>query len=265
MRRVLTTMTKAYQGYLIDLDGTMYQGDEAIPFASDFVKALQEKQLPYVFVTNNSSKTQQDVAMKLKKLDIPAEPKQIVTTSLATASYITENYGQSRCYVIGEEGIHKALQEEGHTITETENCDVVVIGIDRNITYEKLAKASIAVRNGATFISTNGDKAIPNERGLLPGNGSLTAVISICTGVDPVFIGKPEAVIMKEALHVLGLKADEALMVGDNYATDIQAGIQAGIDTLMVFTGVTPFLEYEQLPVKPTHYVHNLKEWLEKL
>ncbi|NBJ69251.1 MULTISPECIES: TIGR01457 family HAD-type hydrolase [Clostridia] len=258
-------MTKAYQGYLIDLDGTMYQGNEPIPYASDFVQTLHHKQIPYVFVTNNSSKTQEDVAAKLRKLDIPAEPDQIVTTSLATASYIKANHGLSRCYVIGEEGLHKALREEGHTITETEDCDMVVIGIDRNITYEKLAKASIAVRNGATFISTNGDKSIPNERGLLPGNGSLTAVISICTGVDPIFIGKPEAVIMEEALEVLGLSKEKALMVGDNYATDIQAGIRAGIDTLMVFTGVTPFSDYEQLAVAPTHYVHNLKEWMEKL
>ncbi|MGX4670026.1 TIGR01457 family HAD-type hydrolase [Cerasibacillus sp. JNUCC 74] len=258
-------MTKKYRGYLIDLDGTMYQGNEPISFASEFVHALKNNHIPYVFVTNNSTKTQEAVADKLRNMDIPATANQIVTTSLATVSYIKANYENPRCYVIGEEGLIQAFEQAGLKVVEDENCDVVVIGLDREITYKKLATASIAVRNGAKFISTNGDKSIPNERGLLPGNGSLTAVITLCTGIDPIFIGKPEAVIMKEALDVLGLDKDEALMVGDNYDTDIQAGIRAEIDTLMVFTGVTPFSEYNYLKVKPTHYVQNLFEWIDKL
>lgn len=118
-----------------------------------------------------------------------------------------------------------------------ENPDFVVVGLDRDITYEKLAKACLAVRNGATFISTNGDIAIPTERGLLPGNGSLTSVVAVSTGVDPIFIGKPESIIMEQALKVLGIEKNEALMVGDNYDTDILAGINAGMHTLLVHTG----------------------------
>ncbi|GAB3047685.1 TIGR01457 family HAD-type hydrolase [Virgibacillus ainsalahensis] len=255
---------KNYSGYLIDLDGTMYQGINPIDGAADFVDALHRKKIPYLFVTNNSSATQEKVSSKLNKMGIKSTPKNVVTTSLATAKFIKERKSDARCYVIGEEGIHAALEGQGLTITE-EDCDFVVVGIDRQVTYEKFAKACMNVRNGATFISTNSDVAIPTERGLLPGNGSLTSVVTVSTGIEPIFIGKPEAIIMEEALDMLGLSKEETLMVGDNYHTDIVAGINAGIDTLMVFTGVTPFEEFSGLPVKPTYHVQHLKEWIEKI
>ncbi|GGJ62547.1 TIGR01457 family HAD-type hydrolase [Virgibacillus salexigens] len=258
-------MTKSYHGYLIDLDGTMYKGEEPIEAAADFVAALNAKQIPYVYVTNNSSKTQEAVAEKLTYMGTTANKDQVVTTSIATANYIKAQKHNASCYVIGEEGIHQAIQKKGLTITENEDCDFVVIGIDRDITYEKLAKASIAVRNGATFISTNGDVAIPNERGLLPGNGALTSVIARSTGIDPIFIGKPESIIIEEALNVLDLEKEEVVMVGDNYNTDIRAGIDAGIDTLMVFTGVTPFEAYASLEKAPTYFVHQLDEWIKNI
>ena len=144
-----------------------------------------------------------------------------------------------------------------------ENPDFVVVGLDRDITYEKLAKACLAVRNGATFISTNGDIAIPTERGLLPGNGSLTSVVAVSTGVDPIFIGKPESIIMEQALKVLGIEKNEALMVGDNYDTDILAGINAGMHTLLVHTGVTTVEKLTEYEVQPTQVVHNLTEDVE--
>ncbi|MFD2628997.1 TIGR01457 family HAD-type hydrolase [Oceanobacillus kapialis] len=254
---------KSYKGYLIDLDGTMYLGEEPIADAAGFIEHLRTKDIPYLFVTNNSSKTQADVAFKLNQFGIHASPDHVVTTSLATAKYIKELNENASCYVIGEEGVKAAIEAEGLTVSNDEHCDVVVIGIDRHITYEKLAKACLAVRNGATFISTNGDVAIPTERGLLPGNGSLTSVISVSTGVSPIFIGKPEKIIMEQALEILGTTKEETIMVGDNYETDIQAGIRAGLDTLMVFTGVTPFAHMEHFAKKPTYYVHSLKEWVE--
>ena len=121
------------------------------------------------------------------------------------------------------------------------------------------------MRNGATFISTNGDIAIPTERGLLPGNGSLTSVVAVSTGVNPIFIGKPESIIMEQALKVLGTEKDEALMVGDNYDTDILAGINAGMHTLLVHTGVTTVEKLTEYEVQPTQVVHNLTEWIEKM
>lgn len=252
---------KDYQGYLVDLDGTMYQGNERIHAAKEFVEFLHEKGLPHLFLTNNSSKTQLEVANKLNDMGIRATEEHIFTSSMATASYIANQNKQASVYVIGENGLHVALQDKGLIITK-DNPDFVVVGIDREITYEKLAKACLFVRSGAAFVSTNSDIAIPTERGLVPGNGAITSVITVSTGVEPVFIGKPEPIIMEQALKALGLSHDEMLMVGDNYHTDIMAGIQAGVDTLMVFTGVTPFADYPGLPKKPTYHVQDLSEWI---
>lgn len=251
---------KAYKGYLIDLDGTMYRGTEPIPEAVEFVKKLKAKGTPYLFVTNNSSKTQEQVAAHLQNFDVPAEPEQVFTTSLATAAVISREMPEASAYVIGGDGIRQALTEKGITIKD-ENPDYVIVGLDREITYEKLALGCLAVRNGAKFISTNGDIAIPTERGLLPGNGSLTSVITVSTQTQPLFIGKPEAVIMEQALNVLGLPKEDVVMVGDNYDTDIKAGFNTGMDTLMVHTGVSPKSLLAEKELQPTYSIDSLAEW----
>lgn len=253
---------KQYKGYLIDLDGTMYRGEEQIEEASHFIKALKEKGIPYLFVTNNSTRKPEQVADKLNRFQIPTTKEQVFTTSNATANYIKEKKENASVYMIGEEGLTYALEEVGLEITD-ENPDFVVSGLDRDINYEKLAKACLAVRNGATFISTNGDIAIPTERGLLPGNGSLTSVIAVSTTVKPIFIGKPESIIMEQALKVLGVAKEDTLMVGDYYDTDILAGINTGIDTLLVHTGVTTKEMLTNYNQQPTYSVHSLEEWLQ--
>ncbi|MFL0365051.1 TIGR01457 family HAD-type hydrolase [Pseudobacillus sp. 179-B 2D1 NHS] len=252
---------KTYKGYLIDLDGTMYRGVEEIKEASSFIDRLKEKRIPYLFVTNNSSRTPAQVAEKLNSFRISATPEQVFTASTATANYMFEQKPQAAVYMIGEEGLRSALCEKGFTLVEHERPDFVVCGIDRSITYEKLATACLAVRNGAGFISTNSDAAIPTERGLLPGNGSLTSVIAVSTGTAPTFVGKPEAIIMEQALQVLGTKKEETLMVGDNYQTDILAGIHAGIDTLLVHTGVTKKEHLVHIEQQPRYTRNNLDEW----
>lgn len=251
---------KKYQGFLIDLDGTMYRGTEVIEEAVDFVRLLNAKGLPYLFVTNNSSRTPEQVAEKLRKFHVPADKSQVFTSSMATANYIYERKKEASVYVIGEEGLQTALAEKGFR-TAREDADFVVIGLDRSINYEKLAIACLAVRNGAVFISTNGDLAIPTERGLLPGNGSLTSVITVSTQTEPIFIGKPESIIMEQALKVIGTKKEETLMVGDNYETDIMAGMNAGMDTLLVHTGVTTKELLSRYEKKPTYVLDSLKQW----
>jgi 4-nitrophenyl phosphatase len=251
---------KQYKGYLIDLDGTMYRGTEVIKEAGDFVRRLQKKGLPYLFVTNNSSRRPEQVAEKLQAFGIPAAKEQVFTTSMATAQFIAGEKPGSTAYVIGEEGIRSALQEKGITLQD-ENPDFVVVGIDRDINYEKLSLACLGVRNGATFISTNGDIAIPTERGLLPGNGSLTSVVTVSTQTQPIFIGKPESIIMEQALEVLGVSKEDTLMVGDNYDTDIKAGMNAGLDTLLVHTGVTTKEILEKKEEQPTYVADTLDEW----
>lgn len=251
---------KKYKGYLIDLDGTMYRGSEKIAEAAEFIDKLLERKIPYLFVTNNSSRTPEQVANKLRQFGIRAEDKQVFTTSMATANFIVEKKADATVYVIGEEGIQTALKEKGLKLVE-ETPDFVVVGIDRSINYEKLTKACFAVRNGATFISTNADIALPTERGLQPGNGAMTAVITVSTQVQPIFIGKPESVIVEQALKVLGIPKDDVIMVGDNYDTDILAGMNAGMDTLLVHTGVTTKELLKRYEKQPSYVVDTLDDW----
>ncbi|MFG6148162.1 TIGR01457 family HAD-type hydrolase [Halobacillus sp. B23F22_1] len=251
---------KNYKAYLIDLDGTMYRGNEPIPGAADFVKRLDEWSLPFMFITNNSSSKAEDVAAKLRNMGIKANDEQIFTSSMATASYIHTINPDSKVYVIGEKGLYDALAKHHIEVVE-ESADYVVIGIDRSINYEKLAEACLQVRNGARLISTNKDTAIPTERGLLPGNGALTSVVSVSTGVAPLFIGKPEAIIMQQAIKKLRIPKEDILMVGDNYQTDILAGIRSSLDTLMVETGVSSMESIKHLSEQPTYCVGNLTEW----
>ncbi len=163
-------------------------------------------------------------------------------------------------YVIGEEGLLTALEEKGFQVTE-ENADFVVVGIDRDITYEKLAVACLAIRNGAIFISTNADIALPTERGFMPGNGAITTAIAVSTQTNPIYIGKPESIIMEQALKVLGTTKEETIMVGDYYDTDILAGMNAGLDTLLVHTGVTTKELLSKYDRQPTYAIDTLDQW----
>lgn len=251
---------KKYKGYLFDLDGTIYRGKEPIPEAVEFVKQLKDAGIPYMFVTNNAARTREDMADTLQSMDIPAEPENVITSSMATASYIKEKKPLGSVYVIGEAGLLNAIRNEGLTL-DSENPDYVVVGLDRNLTYEKLALGSIAIRNGATFLSTNPDASIPTERGLLPGNGAITSVLKVATNTEPIFIGKPEPIIIRQALELLKLDPSEAIMVGDNYHTDILAGIHAGVDTLLVHTGVTRKADLEHVGDQPTYFVETLEDW----
>ncbi|MCA0971771.1 TIGR01457 family HAD-type hydrolase [Halobacillus litoralis] len=250
---------KAYKGYLIDLDGTMYRGTEKIEGADSFVHHLEANGFPYLFLTNNSAKTAGQVVEKLTRLGIPATEDHIFTSSMATASYISDLKNQAKVFVIGEHGLIDALQKEGHQIVE-DDADYVIIGLDRDISYEKLTKACLNVRNGAKLISTNRDVAIPTERGMMPGNGAITSVVSVSTGVSPIFVGKPSSIIMDQALERIGFSKEEVVMVGDNYDTDIMSGISAGIDTLMVETGVSTFDGISDRPKQPTYQYKNLMD-----
>ncbi|WP_458412018.1 TIGR01457 family HAD-type hydrolase [Schinkia sp. CFF1] len=255
---------KKYQAYLIDLDGTMYRGTERIEEAVHFVKALHENKIPYLFVTNNSSRRPDQVAEKLLSFGIPATPEKVFTSSMATASYIASQNKDANIYMIGEEGLHHALSEEKFTFVD-ENPDYVVVGIDRELTYEKLAKGCLAIRKGAILLSTNADMAFPTERGFVPGNGAITSVFTASTGVVPIYIGKPEAIIMDQALQVIGAKKEETLMIGDNYDTDIAAGMRAGLDTLLVHTGVTTKEKLTTYEKQPTYVVDTLSEWIDRI
>ncbi|OEH85251.1 HAD family hydrolase [Desulfuribacillus stibiiarsenatis] len=254
---------KKYQGYLLDLDGTIYRGTEPIPEAIEFVKRLQERNIPFLFLTNNSSKTQLQVAEKLNSYGLTITVDHVYTSSMAAARFLVQEnqHERIRAYVIGEEGMIQAVKSQGIQITE-DNPSHVVMGIDRHINYEKLATACLAIRNGAKLLATNLDRAIPTERGLLPGNGSIVSVVTTSTGIEPIVVGKPMPIITQYALEKLGVAKDLALMVGDNYETDICTGFNAGMDTLLVFTGFTSKEDLQQKDRKPTYCIDSLNQWI---
>ncbi|WP_016999769.1 TIGR01457 family HAD-type hydrolase [Mammaliicoccus lentus] len=254
---------KDYKGYLIDLDGTMYKGSQVIEGAIEFIDYLNKEDKDYLFVTNNSSKTPEEVAEKLNEIGFHTSSEHVITTAMATAGYISEESSGATVYMVGGTGLRKSLNDAGLIVKDDEHVDYVVMGLDEEITYEKLTVACLAVRNGAKFISTNKDVSIPKERGFLPGNGSLTSVVSVSTGQTPIFIGKPETIIMEQALEKIGHAKEECIMIGDLYDTDILAGINSGIDTLHVHTGVTTFEEIQRKEVLPTYSIKNLLEIIE--
>ncbi|MDN6062832.1 MAG: TIGR01457 family HAD-type hydrolase, partial [Staphylococcus simulans] len=229
---------KQYKGYLIDLDGTMYKGADEIDGAKQFIDYLNQHDIPHLYVTNNSTKVPEDVVKKLAGFGIEAKPEEVVTSALATAHYIKQENAQASIYVIGEGGLRQALLNQGLTLIDDTHVDYVVVGLDTKVDYDKFSQGTLGVRNGAKFISTNQDISIPNERGFLPGNGAITSVITTSTKVQPTFIGKPQPIIMDMAMDVINLPKEEVAMVGDLYETDIMSGINAGIDTIHVQTGV---------------------------
>lgn len=250
-----------YKGYLIDLDGTMYSGKKPIKEAPGFVQRLRDNKIPFLFLTNNSTKTQESAAANLRdNFGIETHADEVYTSSLATADYIHSLGSGNKVFVVGEEGLKQALAAKGF-IEDSENPDFVVVGLDQYATYEKLKLATLAINNGAQYIVTNKDTNVPTEKGLVPGAGALAASITTATRIEPTFIGKPETIIMEEALQLLNLSAQEVLMVGDNYETDITAGINSDIDTLLVLTGFTQPEDLAVVPIQPTHMVNTLDEW----
>ncbi|CCI62704.1 haloacid dehalogenase-like hydrolase [Streptococcus dysgalactiae subsp. equisimilis] len=251
----------SYKGYLIDLDGTIYQGKNRIPAGERFIKRLQERGIPYLLVTNNTTRTPEMVQdMLSKQFNVETGIETIYTATMATVDYMNDMNRGKTAYVIGETGLKSAIAAAGY-VEELENPAYVVVGLDSQVTYEMLAIATLAIQKGALFIGTNPDLNIPTERGLMPGAGALNALLEAATRVKPVFIGKPNAIIMNKSLEVLGVKRSEAVMVGDNYLTDIMAGIQNDIATILVTTGFTRPEEVPTLPIQPDHVLSSLDEW----
>ncbi|MGN7387393.1 TIGR01457 family HAD-type hydrolase [Sporosarcina sp. SAFN-015] len=248
-----------YKAVCFDLDGTVYRGNEVIPEASALIQELQRNGIEPYYVTNNSSLTARQFQIKLLQMGIRTEPDQIMTSAIASAKYCKEQFEGASIMMIGEEGLEQALLSEGFQLTE-QNPDVVVIGIDRSITYEKLAAASLAIRAGAHFLATNGDRAFPTERGLVPGNGSFVKLLESTTDRNAIYVGKPEP-HMLHFIQQKGYRKDEMIMIGDNYETDIQAGIRFGIDTIHVEGGVTSLETVKKQTELPTYLYKSLADW----
>lgn len=249
-----------YKGYLIDLDGTLYNGNELIDTAKDFVGKLTAKNIPYVFLTNNATKSQEEAVQKVLDMGVEMTVQNMYTSSMATAAYIREHHQGQTAYVIGTTSLKEILQNAGITLTE-DNADLVIMGLDLQVNYDKLSRAALLIAGGAAFIATNPDKRFPTEKGIVPGNGAIQQVLVETTGIQPITIGKPSGFILDGAMKQLGLKKDEVALIGDNYDTDILTGINAGVDTIHVNTGVSRTEDVLRKDVPPTHTINNLSEW----
>lgn len=251
-----------YQAYLIDLDGTMYRGQESIPTASDFIRRLQDIDIPFVFITNNATLTPSEIQRKLiNNFDIDVSEQQIYTSSLAVKEYLVKNYKQDKIFVIGEPSFTKLLADAGLQLCQSEEANLVVQALDRQITYQELTKAVHIINRTGEFIVTNDDRLLPNGEKSDPSSGAITAFLSYATNVSPKIFGKPHQSIVKGALDRLQVDPKKVALIGDNYDTDIMAGINMGLDTIMVLTGVSTKADLTDVNVKPHYILNNLSEW----
>ncbi|WP_314406525.1 TIGR01457 family HAD-type hydrolase [uncultured Gemella sp.] len=253
---------KSYKLYLIDLDGTIYNGEKKIKYAKEFVDYLNENNVDYLFLTNNSTKQPREVAEHLKKFDIETTQEHVFTSSDATKIYL-ESKGYKNLYIIGENGLKNTLSIFNHKNTE-EDVEAVVVGLDRELTYDKLAIATKAILNGAELIGTNPDTLLPTAHGFVPSNGGQVKYLEYATSTIATFIGKPSRIIMESAIKLFNYSKNQIVMIGDNYDTDIMSGINSGIDTIHVQTGVTSLEDIDKKEKKPTYSIENLNKLVKK-
>lgn len=240
------------QVFIFDLDGVIYLGNALIPGAKEVLEKLTRLKKTIFYLTNNATQTRTKFAEKLWKLGIPAQPEQIVTSAYTTAQILRKSYPKARVYIIGEEGLIDEFKEAGFQIVSDEKTEspieLVVVGLDRNLTYRKLARALTAIVQGAKFIATNVDPTLPTEQGLLPGAGCMVSALSAAGCGDPeMIIGKPNPCMIEFILEQTHQPPTAAVIIGDRYSTDIQAGFSAHINTILVKTG-TGLQELKKIP-----------------
>jgi len=237
--------------YLSDMDGVLVHGATLLPGAIEFVQRLQVKDIPFLILTNNSQYTPRDLQVRLRYmgLDVPAEA--IFTSALATAQFLHAQRPGGRAYVIGESGLTTALHDIGYVITDQEP-EYVVLGETTSYSFDRITRAIRFVTAGARFIATNPDVMGPGEGGIVPATGAVAALISAATGVKPYFVGKPNPLMMRTALRTLNAHSEDSVMIGDRMDTDIVAGIESGLRTILVLTGVTSREQVERFPYRPT-------------
>ena len=247
--------------FIIDMDGTFYLGNQILPGAADFLKAVEKAGKQYLFFTNNSSRSPRDYMAKLEKMGCPITRDQIMTSGDVTIRYLQTHYPDKTVYLVGTPPLVESFQEAGiHLVNEKP--DIVVIGFDTTLTYEKLSNACTFIREGALFLATHLDINCPTETGFIPDCGSFCAAISLSTGKQPKYLGKPFAETVEMVLDKTGYKKEEIAMVGDRLATDIAFGLNNDILSVMVLTGEATMEDVEQGSIKPDIILPHAKEIL---
>lgn len=239
------------QHYLTDMDGVIVRGSTLIPGAAEFVQRLKDKNIPFLILTNNSLYTPRDLQQRLSYMGLEVPINAIFTSALATAQFLHSQRPEGKAFVIGESGLTTALHEVGYILTEQEP-DYVVLGEVTTYSFERLTRAIRLINAGARFIITNPDAMGPGEGGIVPATGAVAALISAATNVKPYNIGKPNPLMMRSALRTLNAHSENSVMVGDRMDTDIIAGLESGLRTILVLTGVTAREHVERFPYRPT-------------
>jgi NagD protein len=239
------------KNYLMDMDGVILRGTTLIPGAAEFVQYLRARDIPFLILTNNSLYTQRDLQVRLSYMGLHVPPEAIFTSALATAQFLHSQRPGGRAYTIGESGLTTALHDHGYILTDQEP-EYVVVGETTAYSFDRITRAIRFVTAGARFIATNPDVVGPGEGGIVPATGAVAALISAATGVKPYFIGKPNPLMMRTALRTLNAHSEDSVMIGDRMDTDIVAGIESGLRTILVLTGVTRREQVERFPYCPT-------------
>lgn len=242
---------RAKRGFLCDMDGVIYQGNRLIDGVKDFVNWLNENKKSYLFLTNSSERSPRELKMKLERLGLDVGIEHFYTSALATAKFLANQDPGCSAYVIGEPGLVGALYEVGIDMNDVDP-QYVVCGETRNYNYESIIRAVRLVQKGARLIGTNPDLTGPDETGIIPACRALISPIELATGKQAYFVGKPNALMMRTGIDLLGVHSADAAMIGDRMDTDIIAGIESGLSTALVMTGVSSRETVKQYPYRPS-------------
>jgi NagD protein len=247
------------KSYFIDMDGVLMRGAAPIPGAPEFISRLAERGAKVILLTNNSMYTPRDLRLRLERsgLHVPAES--IYTSAMATARFLHSQHPEGTAYVIGESGLTTALHEQGYTLTEADP-RYVVVGETTSYSFEGIARAIRLVAAGARFITTNPDLAAPSESGTVPATGALAALISSASGVKPYFVGKPNPLMTRTALNAIDAHSEDSMMIGDNMDTDVIMGLESGLETILVLSGVTRRDDVQRYSYAPTRILDSVAD-----
>jgi NagD protein len=249
---------------LIDMDGVLVHEEQAIPGAPEFLARLRDRGAPFLVLTNNSTYTRRDLAARLRLSGLEVPEESIWTSALATASFLHDQRPGGSAFVVGEAGLTTALHEAGYTLTERDP-DYVVLGETRTYSFERLTRAIRLVSAGARFIATNPDPTGPSTEGPLPATGSVAALVSRATGVQPYFVGKPNPLMMRSALNAIEAHSEDTAMIGDRMDTDVVSGLEAGLHTILVLTGVATAEAAERFPYRPSRIVDSVADLVDEV
>jgi len=247
------------KSYLIDMDGVLVNGKKAIPGAADFIQRLIDGGHQYLILTNNSRYTPVDLVHRLQLAKIVVDTQHVYNSALATAAFVQKHQPGGSAYVLGDTGLYQALTDVGYTLTDY-NPNYVILGETKSYSYDKIIKATRLIWAGTPFIATNPDSSGPDENGLVPACGAVAALIEKATGFAPYFVGKPNPFMMRAALRTIGEHSENAVMVGDRMDTDIRMGLESGLETILVLSGVTKPEMITNFPYRPSRVVNSVAD-----